>query len=483
MGCEQGHDPALLEAREQARGAGPIASFHDGRDRFEPTIHKHVQEDEHRHRSRDEDEPGREIGNCQGKNEERNRKAHPQNDAPDGTPAPPPELTRNIYSEIAPRKRSRHGPQIPGLPTRRKDPAAPAPPVRSACRPCYNPWVVHPAADVAQLIQRRELAAYEQRLARAAYAYGVDLRRGAWLEGSTLGDPVMRAVDRGWNALVADLSGSILQDARRSAPLSVMEELGRLIRLLRAPLPTLRLLVRGISRDAWPIVTPLGTTKGALHWLILDAERLIALPKYEQSFLLGAALSHFQCDHGPVITAHLMADRAERGLTLVRTLARPWTSVGVFSADRAGLIACGELEPAIAALRAHHDGGPRWLPGRPALALRERALVDFDRSRVMTRLRLLSQRREAFTIGPPAATPQPAEQAESTPNSDSNPAAPPSSPPIEAKPTNGSPYRAAAPQPPAPEPANPDEELIRALAQAWSLARCDARLTRRLGLL
>lgn len=336
--------------------------------------------------------------------------------------------------------------------------------------------MVHPAADVAQLIQRRELAAYEQRLARVAYAYGVDLRRTAWLAGSTLGDPIMRAVDRGWNALVADLSGSILQDPRRSAPVEVMEEIARLIRLLRAPLPTLRLLVRGISPRAWPIVTPLGTTKGTLHWLVLDAERLMAAPAHERSFLLGSALGDLQCDHGPVLTAHLMADRAERGLTLVRGLARPWTKVGVFSADRAGLIACGELEPAIAAMRAHHDGGPSWLPSRPALNQRERAMVDFDRSKVMARLRILSQRQEAFTIGNAPRGSQTAGESERAETTAGEPAG-------EAPVADGNPYRTEAPEPPTPEQPNKDDELVRALAEAWSLARCDARLTRRLGLL
>ena len=51
--------------------------------------------------------------------------------------------------------------------------------------------MVHIAADLPQFLQRRELAAYEQRLARTGYAYGVDLRRAAWLAGSMLGDPLM----------------------------------------------------------------------------------------------------------------------------------------------------------------------------------------------------------------------------------------------------------------------------------------------------
>jgi hypothetical protein len=344
--------------------------------------------------------------------------------------------------------------------------------------------VVHPAADVAQLIERREVLAYEQRLARAAYAYGVDLRRAAWLAASTFGDPLMRTVDRGWNALVADLSGSILQDPSRSAPLPVMEELARLVRLLRAPLPTLRVLVRGIASSSWPIVTPLGTTKGSIHWLVIDAERLMALPAHERTFLLGAALGDLQCDHGSIVAAHLMAYRSDHGLGLVRTLLKPWSKVGVFSADRAGLIACNQLDATLAAMRAHATDEVPWMPQRPSIALREQALSDFDRSAVMVRVRLLMQRQPEFSLRSlrrgrgSAQEPDEANEAEPSEGADAAAAkAAPASPPAGADP-----YRSAAPTAKPPEQGD-DEELARALVGAWSLARCDQRLTRRLGLL
>jgi hypothetical protein len=356
------------------------------------------------------------------------------------------------------------------------------------------PRVVHPAADVAQLIERREVLAYEQRLARLAYAYGVDLRRSAWLAASTLGDPIMRAVDRGWNALVADLSGSILHDASRSAPLPVMEELAGLVRLLRAPLPTLRVLVRGIASSSWPIVTPLGTTKGAIHWLVIDAERLMALPTHERTFLLGAALGDLQCDHGSIVAAHLMSYRSDRGLGLVRALLRPWSNVGVFSADRAGLIACNQLDATLAAMRAHATDEVPWMPKRPSIALREQALHDFDRSAVMVRVRLLMQRQPEFTLrslrrkrGNAAEL---ASDGEAQADGDTVAAGDEANADgtdrvgeADASVREGAdPYRKEGRTQKAVEP-DDDEELARALVGAWSLARCDQRLTRRLGLL
>jgi hypothetical protein len=365
--------------------------------------------------------------------------------------------------------------------------------------------VVHVAADVSAFLRQREVHAYEQRVARSAYAYGVDLRRIAWLDTSTFGDPLMRGVDRQWNALVADLSGSILQDPARPAPVPIMEEIARISRLLRAPLPTLRLLVRGLG-DRWPIVTPLGTTKGALHWLVVDAERLLALPASERTFLLGHALADLQCDHGPLWTAHLIAERADRASGVLELVLRPWSKVAVFSADRGGLIAVGDLAQARAALATHGDPPVPWIPRRPALAIRDLALCDFDRSTTMARLRVLLERHrrameerpggavaDAGAAGasaagvdlgatssratPDAAPPVPHPDAAATPSPTST-----SSETSTSRPA-GDPYREAAADPSAASSREElDEEMARALAGAWSLARCDARLTRRLGL-
>lgn len=337
--------------------------------------------------------------------------------------------------------------------------------------------MVHVASDVTAFLHRREVLAYEQRVARSAYAYGVDLRRSVWLDNSTLGEPIMRAVDRKWNAMVADLSGSILQDASRTAPLGLMEEIARIARMLRAPMPSLRLLVRGMAPARWPIVTPLGTTKGAVHWLVIDAERLVELPAHERAFLLGSGLADLQCDHGPIFAAHLMSDRSDRGVGLVRLLLRPWSKVGTFSADRGGLIACGNLGAALSALRVHADVQAPWVPPRAALDQREHALADFDRSSTMARLRVLLERHRPADHEPSVIERAPA--VTSAPE-DANGAAEPGNAAAEKTPD---PYRRAAASPREPAPPERDEEMERALAGAWSLARCDARLTRRLGLL
>jgi hypothetical protein len=344
--------------------------------------------------------------------------------------------------------------------------------------------VVQLAADVTAYLHRREVVAYEQRLARAAYAYGVDLRRSAWLASSTFGDPLIRSVDRNWNELVADLSGSILQEPARTAPMAIMEEIARLSHMLRAPLPALRQLVRSSAITNWPLVTPLGTTRGAVQWLVVDSERLMSLPPHERTFLLASALADLQCEHAPVVTAHLMAYRADRGLGFVRTLLRPWAKVGIFSSDRAGLLGVADLGLAMSALRAHAEPIASWMPAHAPLQMREPALADFDRSSTMARLRLLLQRQtqaaegEAPTVGPPtrvAASEETAAEASTDDHDDDGPARDPGE--------RSDPYRHAA-KPPQPEPPpDHDEELARALAGAWSLARCDARLTRRLGLL
>jgi len=229
-----------------------------------------------------------------------------------------------------------------------------------------------------------------------------------------------------------------------------------------------------VKGDSWPIIAPLGTTKGAVHWLVLDVERLMACKPDERTFLLAAGLGHLQCDHAPMFTAHLMAYRAERGLGLVRGLLRPWSRVAWFSADRAALVALLDLERTLAALRSHADSGVVWMPRPPAVVLREQALHDFDKSAVMVRVRLL-QRRGEFTLtpdrkdgkgaNPEAAAAEPDRAADGQPGESGD----------------GDPYRNAAPE--GNPPPSADEELASALANAWSLARCDQRLTRRLGLL
>lgn len=379
--------------------------------------------------------------------------------------------------------------------------------------------VSKPAIDLAQLVGRREQFAYEQHLARSTYAYGVDLRRSAWLDSSMLGNPLMRTVDRRWNDLTTNLSADVLQPGGATLSAGVMDQLLGLVRLLHAPWPSVRVLQPAVA-ERWPIVTPLGTTKGGAHWIVVDKDRLEALSESERGFLLGSAISHLQCDHGPLFAAHLMAHRSGSGEGVVRTILRPWSRVCAFSADRAGLLCVDELDLARAALRAHADPGVPWLPPVPDVAERLRALEEFSKSRVLARLRL-SGPRARWSLAPRLA--QPVEAPKDTTDDASSEAKGEGKTETEGKTEAGPKAPAQPPEPPKPpEPApqaTPSEadpvaeaeaagerlaeaqaaadevreamedELAQAkahdrvLAEAWPLARCDQRLTRRLGLL
>lgn len=360
--------------------------------------------------------------------------------------------------------------------------------------------VSKPAIDIAQLVGRREQFAYEQHLARSTYAYGVDLRRSAWLDRSTVGDPLMRSVDRRWNGLITNLSADALLAPGSTLSAGVMDQLLGLVRMLHAPWPSVRILQPAVA-ERWPIVTPLGTTKGGSHWLIIDKNRLEALPDSERTFLLASSLAHLQCDHGPLYAAHLMAHRSGRGEGFIRTLLRPWSKVAVFSADRAGLIAVDELELARDALRAHADPAVPWLPPIPDVAERLRAIEEFSKSRLLARLRF-SGPREGWSLAPRLAKVEAApeegqdagsEKAEAdAPKEEAantGPAPKPAvSDPVEEAEAEGE--KLAAEQAAADEAREAAEDAFatakareHALAQAWPLARCDQRLTRRLGLL
>ncbi|MCH9683801.1 MAG: hypothetical protein K0V04_20385 [Deltaproteobacteria bacterium] len=383
--------------------------------------------------------------------------------------------------------------------------------------------MVHIAADLPQFIQHRELAAYEQHLARTAYAYGVDLRRAAWLASSTLGDPLMRVVDRRWSRLVQSLEEDTLRPLRKAPPTELLEELARIIQVLRAPLPTLRLLRPEVAAS-WPAATALGTTKGGIHWLVLDLDRIMAMPADERTFVLGSALGHLQCDHGAIFAAHLLAERSGRRRWIAPLLG-PWAKVAVFSADRAGLVASQSLTASLRAAEFHQREVVSWMPKPPDFDERRAALQDFDRSRLMTRRRLLSDENGGgWSMAPPgreeeldtltrklaaafggalrmggrlaarmdgrgrrAAKEDDAEQTQGAEpqGSDDAEAAPPPPPGRDRAARADDVYRTASEAEPSEAAPSSDRasRLERALRDAWTLARCDQRLTRRLGLL
>jgi hypothetical protein len=296
--------------------------------------------------------------------------------------------------------------------------------------------------DLGRFVQHRQLDVYEQGMARLTYAYGVDIRRSRWLVSSNLGNTLVRAVDRGWPELSTVLMKSELEGPEGIPP-ALLARVSAVLGFLRAPRPSLRALKRS-PRQAdlrWPIVTPLGATHGGANWLILDTDALGRLEPSTVDFVLGAGLGHLQCDHAVFFTAHLLAARRTAGFSvrLIQQILTPWSRVMAFSADRAGLLAVGSLEGAIAGLRANMDagdptfGGRDWLPHPPAFEHRKQALEEFARSEVFARARAL---READSKGA----------------------------------TLLGNVRASAPSP----TGIPDD--------AWSLARVDRRLTRRLRL-
>lgn len=312
--------------------------------------------------------------------------------------------------------------------------------------------------DLSHFVQHRQLDVYEQGMARQGYAYGVDLRRSRWLASSTIGNALVRAVDRAWPELAEHLEGEVLRESLvgdRSA-FGLLHELAGLMNLLRAPLPTVKLL-RTDQRGRWPLVTPLGATRGGALWLIVDVDALAVVPAEQRAFLLGSALGHLHCDHAVFFTAHLLANRRE-GNAQIRTLRSamiPWTKVMVFSADRAGLIACGQLETAITmienppiAVGDTPDPDMHWLPKLAPTAVRIRALEEFARSAVFARITTMRARQRELARNITLLEPKPG-----------------------ALGTEGA------------EPNGAADDPIHVPAEAWSLARVDARLTDRLNLL
>lgn len=252
--------------------------------------------------------------------------------------------------------------------------------------------------DLARFVQHRQLDMYEQTMARLAYAYGVDIRRSRWLVHSSLGNTLVRAVDRGWPELSATLMRDEL-DGADAIPAAILARISRIQSLLRAPRPSLRRLRHGPRGPArrWPAVTPLGATHGDVGWLVVDIDALRQAGPEAGDFMIGAGLGHLQCDHAIFFTAHLLAVQRTPNLSvqLVRRALAPWSRVMAFSADRAGMLATGELEGALAGMLASvldedRATEPRpWLPRPPSYEQRKQALEEFARTEVFARMRAL----------------------------------------------------------------------------------------------
>lgn len=365
------------------------------------------------------------------------------------------------------------------------------------------------APDLAQFVQRRRLESYEQTVARQAYAYGVDVRRARWLARSSLGNAGVRAVDRAWTGLAERLQTDWL---RPGADLSLrrdrLEELAGLRTLLRCSTPALWELRDEAADRAfpWAPVTPLGPAREGARWLVLDRPALEAMDDHERRFWLASGLAHLQCGHAVFHTAHLLVreGKAGRRVEWLRRLLVPWSRVMVFSSDRAGLLASIDLEHALDALEKVHatETAVDWLPARPSLDLRRIALEEFERSVVVARVRAARAKtkvtvtvlpmagdREVEVVPPRAASEAAGDDAPKTEETEQ--AAANDSGPVVHENRDGpdgqgdpdSPPAHAAPEAKSSERAHDPDEVPHVPEDAWSVARCDRRLTERLGLL
>ena len=384
------------------------------------------------------------------------------------------------------------------------------------------------ATDLVHHLQRRSLLEQQQRMARAGYAYGVDLRRAYWLGTSSLTRPLVGAADRRWAELTGQLQRDALLPPERT-PAKLLREVTEAADVLRAPVPTVRALAPQVTaREPWPTALPIGTTHGSVTWLVLNPRRVARLSPAARRFVLTSALAHLQCDHGTLFTLHLLTRGRSRAARSVRRVLAPWSKVAIFSADRAGLLAAVDLELVVRTLEeeARHEREIPWWPAFPDAGIRPEALRDFDHSAVMARARRLHERArrarddaqafvdaQAATAGEAATTRAAGDDeasvaadegsstradAEGETKTTAGRAAPHVVSDGEAVAAGaGAPMGAGAGEEPeagtgeaaqaatsAPTPLEPEgPEVGVPSGPGWSLARCDARLTRRLGLL
>jgi len=331
--------------------------------------------------------------------------------------------------------------------------------------------------DLGRFVQRRQFRSFEQDMARVTYAYGVDVRRFRWLNQSMTAQTLMRALELRWTVVAEELMREELQAPEGAAALPFLQEIVRITELLRLTLPTVRVLSPS-ARGPWPLVTPLGNARNSDDWLVIDAQRLAALSPPQRAFLLAQGLGHIQCGHAALFMAHFVSARDHRAHAALHLLMRPLSRIAAFSADRAGLLAAGEFEPAAQMLARSAQDLPPWYPRLATLPERRRALEEFDRSRVVARLR--SSHR--FAQDNPSVTAL-VEQLMQRQTPDALPEA--STPAATTTATTASKPAAPTATTDSAAPASPPEFTAgyAVPADAWPLARCDQRLTQRLGIL
>jgi hypothetical protein len=340
-------------------------------------------------------------------------------------------------------------------------------------------------------LQRRRVLDYEAAMARASYAYGVDVRRMQWLLQSTVAGTFVRDIDRRWPKLADTLEREGVRPVDERAPLWLFEEIARLVALLRSTMPSVRVVAdRAAASASWGAATPLGAATGDVQWLVVDPVRLAKLAPSERTAALALALGHLHAQHAVWFTAFRLAARrdgvAAAALPGLSLLARPWTRVMSFTADRAALLCVGSLAETRAALAVLADADAKparaWLPPAPALPERRVALDEFDRTAVVARIRAAQARakdtaedtRRTSGVAPSVSSAGTADAG--APNAGApNAGAPPRAPdPASAPTASASASGGDAPSASTSRQMVPDD--------AWSLARVDRKLTERLGL-
>ncbi|HFE46532.1 MAG TPA: hypothetical protein ENJ18_13740 [Nannocystis exedens] len=328
--------------------------------------------------------------------------------------------------------------------------------------------------DLSRYIQRRHFRSFERDMARSSYGYGVDLRRTRWLTTSLVGQAPLRALEHSWYAVAGSLMQEELRVPELSGDIPLLSEVARIARLLRTVSPAIRILRPGIDvRREWGLVTPIGDPRGSNEWIVLDREALQKLSAPERAFLLGAGLGHLHCGHGALFLAHLVGHRRS-GHSLLRGLLRPWIKVAVFSADRAGLLAAGDLEASLTALQRSIAAAPTWSPKFPDFDTRRLALEEFAWTTVAARFRA-RLRRESGEID----LEEELRSLASPPETDSDGTNDPDQDESLGVPDNKQDRRQDNKQ----DPVSGSDDNDGVPDDAWSLARCDHRLTTRLGLL
>ena len=245
---------------------------------------------------------------------------------------------------------------------------------------------------LAAWMTRRHNAAHKERRSRDAYAYGVDVRRTRWFTQQRVIGAALRAVERGWHAQWSTLRAKALEPDV-SCPEGLLRELARCVEILGAPTPAISCLRESAHlTGAWPTVTPLGTSHGDMHHLVLDLRALALLSAAERRFAIASALGHLQCDHGVLFTAALRgtAPDAPGWIKLLLRGLTPITRIMCFSADRAGLLCSDDLEAAMEGMRQQvaetRSSATRWLPASASFDLRVIALREFHQSDVYARV-------------------------------------------------------------------------------------------------